>query len=111
MPAKVGPTLRVLMEIRGELREIREEAKGTNARLTSTNARLEAVEQGLEVLSRRQTETEIRLASELVAVVKSVGEVTKAVSGLGDLLRARLDDRERVDDHERRITELERHGQ
>ncbi len=96
--------LRVLMDMRGELQEIRQEAK-------KTNARLESVEQGLETLSRRQTETEIRLATELVSVARSVGEVTKAVSGLGDLLRQRLDDRERVDDHERRISQLERREQ
>lgn len=101
VPAKVSQTLQVLMEMRGELKVIREESKKTNARLAS-------VGQGLEALSRRQTETEIRLAGELVAVAQSVREVTKAEMGLGDLFRDRLDDRERVDDHERRITELER---
>ena len=52
-------------------------------------------------LARRQTEIEVRLATEIIAVAS-------AVNGVRDLLRERLDDRCRVDDHERRIEALER---
>lgn len=76
------------------LREIRDELKGTNERL-------DRVEQGVGALERRQTESEVRLASELVSVGKTIGEVR-------DLLRDRLDVRDRVDDHEHRIAALER---
>jgi hypothetical protein len=70
------------------LREIRDE-------LEAANARLESVEQRVLGLDRRQLETETRLASELVGVAKAVG-------GVRDLLRDRLDVRDRVEDHERR---------
>jgi chromosome segregation ATPase len=87
MAEKVSPTLRVL-------REIRDEIKGTNHRLD----RLE--EQG-GTLERRQSESEVRLATELVTVARAVTEVR-------DLLRERLDASDRVENHERRITALER---
>jgi hypothetical protein len=69
MPKKTDASLVVLREIRDEIRELRGEVKGTNQRMES--------------LERRQTETEVRLASELVAVARAVGEVR-------DLLRDRL---------------------
>jgi hypothetical protein len=85
----VSLTLQVLREIR--------ERKGTNTRLDRVEQRVGAVGQrvgGVELriegVGRRQTETEVRLAIELVAVAKAVGEVR-------DLLRDRLDDRARVD--------------
>ncbi len=65
----------------------------TNARLDGTNGRLERLE-------RRQTETEVRLATELVAVAGAVHEVR-------DLLREDRALRGKVDDHERRITAIE----
>ena len=61
MPRKESPTLTLL-------REIRDELKGTNVRL-------DRVESRVETLGKRQTETEVRLASELVAVARAVGEV------------------------------------
>lgn len=76
---KPSATLQVLREIRDELKQ--------------TNVRLGAVE-------RRQTETETRLVSELVAVAKLVSEVR-------DVLRDRLDVRDRVEEHEKRIAALE----
>jgi predicted RNase H-like nuclease len=51
-------------------------------------------------LERRQTETEVRLSTELVAVVGAVREVR-------DLLREDHALRDRVDDHERRIAAVE----
>ena len=53
-------------------------------------------------LERRQTDTQIRLATEIVAVVQAVNSVK-------ELIGERLDVRDKVADHERRILELERH--
>lgn len=78
--AKVTPTLKVLMEIRDVLKQ--------------HDVRLENIE-------RRQTESKIRLASELVNVAHAITEVR-------DLLRDRLDDRDRIDALDRRVSVLER---
>jgi hypothetical protein len=69
------------------LKEIRDEVRKTNERL--------------ERLERRQNETEVRLATELVAVSHAVLEVR-------DLLTTNLNVRAKVDEHEQRIAELER---
>lgn len=94
MPARPSPTLVVL-------REIRDELKGTNQRLDRVEERVEALGHRLEALEHRQAEGETRLASELIAVGKVMGEVR-------DLLRDRFDLRDRVDEHERRLVALER---
>ena len=77
-------TLQVLTSIREELRALRGDMRGD-----------------LTALEARQTQTEVRLATEIVAVAQAVGSVR-------DLLRERLDDRERVDALERRVGDLER---
>ena len=82
------------------LREIRDEVRKTNQRLDQTNERLDQTNERLERLERRQTETEVRLATELVAVASAVGELT-------ELLRQDRALRQRVDDHERRISAVE----
>ena len=83
MAKQPNVTVRVLEQIRDELeRKFQSQGK-------------------VDVLARRQTETEVRLSTELVAV-------TSAVNGVRDLLRDRLDQRDRVDDHERRLMALER---
>lgn len=87
-------TAKILGQIRDELREIRGEVRTTNERVEHTNEKL-------DLLARRQTETEVRLATEIVALAGDVQDV-KA------LLRARRVDRARVDDHEERIQVLER---
>jgi predicted nucleic acid-binding Zn-ribbon protein len=69
------------------LREIRDEIKQTNERIGH--------------LEKRQTETENRLATELVAVVGAVNSLREAI----------LEDRQlrhQVKDHEARLRELER---
>ncbi len=83
------PTLEVLKDIRGELGGLRKDVQATNERLD-----------GLE---RRQTETEIRLATEIVAVAS-------AIRDLRDVLIEDRAVRARVDDHENRIQRLERAG-
>jgi hypothetical protein len=87
MPRWLSPTLQVLREIPDGIQQ--------------TNERLGRVEGRVEALERRQSESEIRLATELVAVAKAVGEVR-------DLLRDNLAAPRRVEDHEQRILALER---
>jgi hypothetical protein len=70
--------------------EIRDEARKTNARL--------------ERLERRQAESEIRISTEIVGVVGAVDRLAEALldpRGPGKLA-------ERLEDHERRLGELER---
>jgi hypothetical protein len=76
------------------LKEIRDEIRGTNERMDKLSDRVERLE-------RRQVETETRLATELIAVVRAVDDVK-------ELLRDRLDLSDLVSDHERRIVVLER---
>jgi hypothetical protein len=87
------------------LKDIRDEAHKTNERINETNERLEGLRtdlvDGIERVERRQTQTEVRLATELVAVAGAVHEVR-------DLLREDRALRDRVDDHERRLTAVER---
>ena len=76
------------------LKQIRDGVYATNVRLDDVTERLERVE-------KRQTETEIHLATELVAVVGAVGSLRDAI----------LEDRHlrgQVADHESRLRRLER---
>jgi chromosome segregation ATPase len=103
------------------LKQIRDEVKQTNERLDATrtelsgrldatrtdlSSRLDATRTELsgrlERLERRQTETEVRLATELVAVAT-------AVRDLRDVLLEDRKLRETVASHETRIAALERH--
>ena len=80
------------------LKEIRDEIRSTNVRLDQTRTELSG---RMDQLQRRQTETEVRLATELVAVVGAVNSLREAI----------LEDRrvrQTVDDHETRIRTLER---
>jgi predicted nucleic acid-binding Zn-ribbon protein len=87
------------------LKGIRDEVRGINSRLDATNSRLDTLREDtnarFERLERRQAETEVRLATELVAVVGAVHEVR-------DLLREDRVLRAQVDDHERRLAALEK---
>lgn len=90
-------TLAVLREIRDELKETRRDLK---AEIGQTNARLDQTNSRLDHLDRRQHEGEIRLTTELIAVADAVKQVQQ-------LLAARLDVRDKVEDHERRLIRLE----
>ena len=87
------------------LEDIREEAHKTNERIQQTNDRLDGlqaeVRSGLGELRDRLTATEVRLATELVGVAGAVREVR-------DLLHEDRALRDRVDDHERRLSAVER---
>lgn len=91
-------TVKILSEIRDELRGTRKELV---ARIDHTNATLEETNRKVDLLARRQTETEVRLATEIVALAGAVDRTNQ-------LLRERLDDRDRLDDIDRRVTALER---
>jgi predicted nucleic acid-binding Zn-ribbon protein len=82
----------------------------TNTRLDATNTRLDATNMRIDEtrsdLSQRIdlfTEGQVRLATELVAVAS-------AVRDLSGLLREDRFLRRRVDDHETRLTAIERRG-
>ncbi len=80
----------VLIEIRDEIRTLRSDLGN---RIDETNSRLDRLE-------RRQAESEVRVATELVAVAGAVNQLRDAI----------LEDRElrnSVIDHERRIAALE----
>jgi hypothetical protein len=83
--------------------EIRDEIRRTNGRLDQTNGRLDQTNDRLERLERRQTQAEIRIATELTGV-------TGAIHELRDTLIADRRFAARVDDHERRIAALEDAG-
>ena len=90
--------------LRGEVTGLRGEVSGLRGEVRQTNARLDGLRSDLtgrmDKLERRQIETEVRLATELVNVVSAIHEVR-------DELRADRELRSRVEDHERRIERLE----
>jgi chromosome segregation ATPase len=115
----------VLKEIRDEARQTNARLDQTNARLDQTNVRLESLEgrvdslehttadgfaecnarlnlhaERWDVLTRRQAESEMRLATEIV----SLATITREVR---DLLREKLEDHDMVIGHEHRIKALE----
>jgi hypothetical protein len=83
------------------LHEIRDEVRGLGTRLDATNARLDGVAERQDRLEQRQVQMEIRLATELVAVVGAVHEVRDAILGTQKLDAT-------VADHELRLRVLER---
>jgi hypothetical protein len=90
-------TVEILKQIRADLAET---SRAVHARLDRVEERQATSDQRLEATQSRLVEAEIRLATELVMVSKTMGEVR-------DLLRDRLDQRDRVDDHEKRLHALE----
>jgi hypothetical protein len=110
-PTEVDPT-ELTIEI---LKGIRDETRKTNERVEVLGDEVQALrgemkeslrELGTELVDRiervelRQTETELRLATELIGVAGAVREVR-------DLLREDRATRARLDDHERRIAAIE----
>jgi hypothetical protein len=57
------------------LKDIRDATRATNDRIDLTNAGLGEVVERIDRLEGRQTETEVRLTTELVAVAGAVREV------------------------------------
>jgi hypothetical protein len=92
--AKVDRTLEALHEIRDEVRTVRDEVRTVRDEMHTLTERVERVEE-------RQVHMEIRLATELVAVVGAVNEVRDAILGSRKLDAT-------VADHELRLQALER---
>ena len=82
-------TIEVLKQIRDEVVGLRGEMRDTR---TALSERIDQTNEKVDALARRQADTEIRLATELVAV-------SQAVAGVREVIREKLDDRQRVDDH------------
>jgi hypothetical protein len=78
------------------LKEIRDEVRRTNARIDSTNERLDAMHAGL---SQRIVESELRTATAITELAATVRDMTS-------VLRAQNDLRPRVERCERDIAEL-----
>ena len=102
-------------EIITVLREIRDESKQTNLRLESMEGRVEFLDkrlshglesiktslvESIDVLTKQQTESELRLAFGVL----SLADVTREVR---DLLFGRLDDHRMVLEHEERLKSIE----
>jgi hypothetical protein len=100
-------TLAVLKDIREDIRSLKVLGQQTVARLDTTVERLDTTVERLDTtverldrLERRQVETEIRLATELVSVVGAINSLRTTI----------IEDRalrHTVDDHETRIQVLE----
>ena len=74
---------------------------GMNTRLDQTVSRLDETNDRLDRLEHRQTESEMRITTELVAVAGAVREVR-------DVLRDHRADRARIDRLEQRVDVLEK---
>jgi chromosome segregation ATPase len=89
-------SVRILKEIRDEVRRTNERIGATNDRLDATNERLEAMHAGL---SQRIVESELRTATAITELAATVRDMTS-------VLRAQNDLRPRVERCELDIAEL-----
>jgi len=102
-------TIEVLKGIREEIHtgladvrtELRQGLAGVRTEVAELRTEVAELRGEVKEVQRRQTETEMRLATELVAV-------TSAVLQVRDLLREDRLGRSQVQDHERRIAALEK---
>lgn len=108
MSEKVSPILKILTEMRDELRQSNSRLGVAGQRLQVARDRLEIVGRRLEVvgdgekeIARHLFESEMRMTTELVATRGVLEQVR-------DTLVQSLQHRDRIDDHERRISTLER---
>lgn len=73
---------KILIEIRDEMKATRRDLSArldaTNERLDVTNARLDTTNERLDLVARRQTESEVRISTELVALGAAVERLTQA---------------------------------
>jgi len=98
MGEKVSATLKVLREIRDDVRGVRDEVRATNARLDGQVERLDGRMDSLETQVR---EGFLRVATEMVAVAQAIGATN-------DILRSRFDQHDAIRDHEDRLRRLEK---
>jgi hypothetical protein len=88
-------TLEILKSLRDELHH------GLNGVCEDLREGLAGVTERIDRLERRQTETDLRIATELVAIAGAVREIR-------DAYREERALSHRVDDHERRRSDVER---
>jgi len=94
-------TIEILKDIRTELRDVRTDMRdGLQSVREEIQGVREEIQTRVDRLERRQTEGEIRVSTELVAIA-GVMRVVR------DELRAERALSVRVDDHERRLTAIE----
>lgn len=93
-------TVAILRDIRDEVRKTNNRLDETNSRLDVTISRLDETNSRLDRFERRQTESEVRIATELVALSGLVREMR-------DMYRDDRALRAKVLDHEARIATLE----
>jgi ABC-type transporter Mla subunit MlaD len=101
LSSRIDQTNQRLDQTNERLDQTNQRLDQTNERLDQTNQRLDRVEHAVEQLARVQMEGETRVASELVALARAVTETQ-------ELLKNRLELRSRLDDHEVRISTIER---
>jgi len=105
-------TIEILKGIREDLRtglqgvrdEIRDKVQGVRDEVQGVRVEVQGVSQRLDRLERRQTEGEMRVATELIAVGGAVREMRDAFLADHSL-------RTRVEDHERRLAVIEKHAE
>jgi hypothetical protein len=77
--AKKDLTTEILIQIRDELKSTRTELSAridqTNSRLDQMGSKVDGTNARLDRVERRQTESEVRLATELVNVVSAVNQL------------------------------------
>ena len=93
-------TVEILRDIRAEMRGMRDEVRATNVRLDATNepldAHIRATNEGFAEVNRKLVESEIRTSTAITALDGTLTDVR-------DLLRDRLDLRDRVERFEQDI--------
>jgi hypothetical protein len=95
-------TVEILKSIRDGVHNVRSELHdGLASVRDEVRVGLAGVTERMDRIERRQTEADLRVATELVAVAGAVREVR-------DAYREERALRHRVDDHERRLSEVER---
>ena len=102
-----GPTATWLLLQRGVIDDLRTGLQGVRDeirdKVQGVRDEVQGVSQRLDRLERRQTEAEMRVAMELIAVGGAVREMRDAFLGDHSL-------RTRVEDHERRLAAIEKHA-
>jgi chromosome segregation ATPase len=93
-------TVEILKGIRDEVRGVRDEVGGVRDAVQEVRDEVRDTNARLGRLERRQSETEVRLSTEIVAVVSAVHE-------LRDVLAEDRELRSQVTDHERRLAAVE----
>jgi predicted nucleic acid-binding Zn-ribbon protein len=100
----VDLTLRILNEVRNDVRALKEQLDGHDARFDAIDrelaGRFDTLDRRFDAVDRRQTEADVRTATALA-------EVAGTLRDLHAMVRDRLELRDRVDRCERDIADLQ----